>query len=199
MGKESMISSDASDSLAVGRTEKSTIPFTAEELLVMGTKYAQARRLGMSWREDAAQEFALGGIDALKHSTAKDNIRAYQIKAGKWAVANLWRTLHRKKKHEDDYRRDRFGIVDRNSWLDPETLIDYNACDSLLHVIEEEERAIMRQAINNLPAQEREVLCASIYDNKRLRNIAQERNTSTSNIGRIYQQAVQLLKEGLGA
>ena len=185
------------DSLAVRRTEMSQIPFTAEELLVLGRKYAQARRLGMAWQEDAAQEFAIGGLAAIKRATAEDNIRAYQIKAGKWAVANLWRTMHRKKRHEDDFKRDRYGIVDRYSRIDPEILTDHCAPDSLVPVLEDEKRSILRQAINRLPEIEREVLCAIVYEQKRLKEIAQERSMGTSNVCRIYQQGVQLLKDEL--
>ena len=190
-----MTEENPSISLAVKRNDESSTALTSDELLDMGRKYARACRITISWREDAAQEFAIAGVAAISQASATENMRAFQIKAGKWAVAKLWRGIHRNHKHEEDYQREIFGNFDSLTGLDPEALVDHTAPDPLTQLIDDEERTIMRRSIQMLPILEREILCAIVYEQKLLRELACERQIGTSQVDRIYQRAVQMLKK----
>lgn len=190
-----MTDCDANDSLAVRRGEKSEIPFTAEELLILGRKYVKARRIGMSWREDAAQEFAIAGLDVIGQATSSDNVRAFQITAGKWVVANLWRSIHRRRKQEKKILRDRYGTLENLAGLDPEAIIDPSVGDPVDEVIQQEEWDFLRETIHALAPQERAVVCAMIYDQKAMRGCAREFGISKSAVDRIYREACAKLKE----
>lgn len=190
-----MTEENPSISLAVKRNDESSTALTSDELLDMGRKYARACRITISWREDAAQEFAIAGVNAISQASATDNMRAFQIKAGKWAVAKLWRSIHRNHKHEEDYQREMFGNFDSLTGLDPEALVDHTAPDPLTQLIDNEERTIMRRSIQLLPTLEREVLCAMVYEQKLLRELACEKQISVPHVGRIYRRAIQMLKK----
>ena len=196
MGDEFITSHDADDSLAVRRTEESGVPFTAEELLVLGRKYAQTRRIGMSWREDAAQEFAIAGVDAVGQVTSSDNVRAFQIKAGKWAVAELWRSIHRRKQYQAKFNREQYGCLEHFARIDPEAMVDPSADDPQDMAIQQEEREKLRRVINTLPSPEREMLSSVIYDKKTMRTVALEHGTSKSTVERICREACAMVTTG---
>lgn len=185
---------NAPGSLAVCRNSNNHTPYTAEELLALGIKYAQARRIGKSWIEDAAQEFAIAGLGAIGNVDQPENIRAFQIKAGKWAVANLWRSLHRNRIREEKLQRDRFGNFDNNG-IDPEILVDKEIADPLSAMISAEDASFLQKAIIELPAVERSVLCAIVFDGWSQKELAHKRKVNSAYISKIYITAIEKLKQ----
>jgi RNA polymerase sigma factor (sigma-70 family) len=182
-------------SLAVRPGDETKPAFTAEELLELGREYARVENIGGDLREDAAQEFAVAAWQALTEAEHGENLRAFQIRAGKWAVANFLRGEYRCREHEDAFREERFRLQEKNDDLSPETVMDESAEDPLPALINREDGARAMALLRQLPELERKVVVGIVLEGGTQRELATALGVNQRQVSRLLHRALQKIRK----
>ena len=171
-------------------------PFTMEELLAKGRLHAHGRVVPFL-QEDAAQDFALAGIRATEKAAHTANIRAYQLRAGKWAVGKLQRTEMRREKHEQKLVAAALGCFMPLAELAPDSVVDRQGKSPTQKLIAREESLLLRKAINALPKRKAQVMEMLVYQDKTQQTVADELGLSRGYVGQLYTRSLEVLKDML--
>jgi len=86
-----------------------TLPYTPEELLLLGQLFALLSGIPVNLRDDIAQEFAIAGWCAVAQAEHDENIQAFQMKAGRWAARDFLRKEKRRRIREERYMSMKLG------------------------------------------------------------------------------------------
>ncbi len=179
-------------SLAVRPGDEKKPPFTAGDLLELGKKYAYVEGIGSYLAEDAAQEFAIAGWKALAKADHQENIRAFQIQAGKWAVTDLLRKECRQSSAVESYRQEK---VDAHGDELPEDIADESAQNPLQALIDKEEGERAMALLRELPELERRVVEAIVLEERTQADLGRELALSQRQVSRILRRALLKIRE----
>lgn len=182
-------------SLAVRPGDETKPAFTAEELLELGREYARVENIGGDLREDAAQEFAIAAWQALAEAEHGENLRAFQIRAGKWAVSDFLKRERRRRGNEERYKQETYPVREEDGASTEEIIVDEAAEDPLQALIAGEEGARAMAFFRELPERERAVLESTVFAGRSFREVADEWGVNKSSICRIQHRALQKLRK----
>ncbi len=183
-------------SLAVRPGDEKKPPFTPEELLELGKKYAYVEGITGHFAEDAAQEFAIAGWEAVGKAEHQENIRAFQIQAGKWAVTDLLKRECRHSSAVESYRQETLDALAQGG-EPPEDVVDKSAQDPLEALIAKEEGERAMACLQALPEQERRVVEAIVLEDRTQDDLAHELGLSQRQVSRILQRALQKIRKNM--
>jgi len=152
--------------------EETVLPVNPEELLTLGKMYAYICAVPENLFEDAVQEFAIGAWQAVMSANNEDNLRAFQVKAGQWAMLNFL-------KAEMRYRRSQQRIMEMkfSTTTTPVTPLD--------ETIQKEQAEQIDIFLNSLQDTEKAVVNGVVMDGKTQEEVAKENNTNQSTVSRI--------------
>jgi RNA polymerase sigma factor (sigma-70 family) len=184
-------------SLAVRPGDEAKPAFTAEELLELGREYARVENIGGDLREDAAQEFAVAAWQALAEAEHGENLRAFQIRAGKWAVSDFLKHERLRRGNEERYGRETYPVREEDGASTEEIIVDESAEDPLQALIAGEDGARAMAFLRELPERERVIVEGIVLEGFTQRTLARKLGVSREYIGQIYRAALKKLSKKL--
>lgn len=181
-------------------TENSNAPYSPEEIQHIAAAYVARRSIPESHREDAESEFVLAALEAARNASSLEGIRAYQHRAGEWAVSSFLR--------RDIRTQQRFG-AGTDSLLDESdedgegdflenTLVSDPADDPLAQCMAAERAELVRAALATLPERDRKLLELVVIEGKSLAEGAKAVGLKPCRAALIRNRALDRLRIGLG-
>jgi len=152
--------------------EETVLPVNPEELLTLGKMYAYICAVPENLFDDAVQEFAIGAWQAVMSANNEENLRAFQVKAGQWAMLNFL-------KAEMRYRRSQQRIMEMkfSTAAMPMTPLD--------ETIQKEQSERIDIFLNSLQGTQKVVVKGVVMEGKTQEEIASDNNISQSCVSKI--------------
>lgn len=181
-------------SLAVCPGKNSEAPYPPEELVQLGKIFARLVGAPGPVFRDAVQEFAASAWKAAQTATHCRNIRAFQVKAGKWAALNFLRRERSRREMEEKYALEQFSAPKKPEDWSPENIVDQSARDPLQILILREEAERAMAMLRTLPELHQRIFREIVFEARTMEGLAQERGVSRQYIGQIYRKVVKKLR-----
>ena len=156
------------------------LAYTPEELQLIAGVYVYLAGVPQQLRDDAEQEFAIAGWKAASAAEHGENIQAFQVKAGRWAVKDFIKQENRRRLRQERYMLATFGTMD--SGLSEESMPDQNAINPEDETILHEDGDRSMALLQALPEPGRSIVKGVVLDGRTQRELAAEFQLARSTV-----------------
>ena len=166
-------------------TDGHEIPFAGDELMAAAEEYVVKKCISGDYADDAAGEYIVGAVDAVRHAQRNSGIRNYQSAAGEWAVMDYLR------------RESRYMGLCHGECISPEI----HACcdgDAALDAIRSEDVDRVRAALDSLTDRERAITDRVICGGESIVDVAKNVGVHRNHAAKIMDAAAAKLSIRVG-